>query len=150
MNVLFVCTANISRSFLADKLMKHAVKERDLNHVFSRSAGVYAEPGRSPDPKMVNYLAEKHIPAGDHEARLIQEDDVAWADYILVMEKAHAVEIVKLWPQAKRKIELLGRYVTADPSADDVVDPFGRTPFHYRLAQLQIALGVNNFIEMTV
>jgi len=150
MNVLFVCTANISRSFLAEKLMKHAVKERELNHVFSRSAGIYAEPGRSPDPKMVKYLAEKHIPAGNHEARLIQEKDVAWAHYILVMEKAHVVEIVKLWPQAKSKIELLGRYVTADPSEDDVVDPFGRTPFHYRLAQSQIALGVNNFIEMMV
>ena len=60
MNVLFVCTANISRSFLAEKLMKHAVKARDLNHVFTRSAGVYAEPGRPPDPKMVKYLVENH------------------------------------------------------------------------------------------
>ena len=147
MNLLFVCTANISRSFLAEKLMKYEIEKRSLDNVSVQSAGVYANPGYPPDPKMVEYLTENDIPVSEHESRRIQEEDILWADYILVMEKAHAKEIISLWPEAKNKVALLGQFVSGDQTADDVVDPYGRTPFHYRLAQSQISLGIRNFIE---
>lgn len=147
MNVLMVCTANVSRSFLAEKLMSHEITRRRLKDVRVRSAGVYASPGARPDSKMVAYLEIKGIPVSDHKSRRIHQDDIHWADRILVMEKAHADEIVRQWPGAADKVELLGQYVSMDLSADDVIDPFGRSSFHYRLAQSQITLGVRHFIE---
>lgn len=147
MNILFVCTANISRSFLAEKLMQHEIKQRRLNDVFVKSSGVYANPGWPPDPAMVEYLEQKKIVASAHVSRRIQEEDVRWADYILVMEQGHASEIVRMWPDAEKKVDLLGRFVSMNGSADDVVDPYGRTPYHYRLAQSQIVMGVTHFIE---
>ena len=147
MNLLFVCSANISRSFLAEYLMKHEIEKRQINSIKVKSAGVYANPGYPPDPNMLEYLKDQDIIVGAHESRRIEKEDVIWADHILVMETAHAQEIVRMWPGAGDKVDLLGRFVPGGQSADDVVDPYGRTPYHYRLAQAQISLGVKKFIE---
>jgi protein-tyrosine-phosphatase len=148
MNVLFVCTANISRSFLAEKLMQHEIEKQKLNNVSVQSAGVYARPGFSPDPKMVEYLIDNDISVSAHESRQIQETDICWADHILVMERAHAIEIISLWPEANKKVALFGSFVSNDSSEDDVIDPYGRAPYHYRSAQSQISMGIKNFIKM--
>ncbi len=147
MNILFVCTANISRSFLAEKLMRHEIGQRRLEGISVKSAGVYASPGAPCDPIMAAYLADRQIEHSPHLSRRIEEADVVWADRILVMERTHAEEIVRAWPLAEGKVEPLGRYVSMDSSSDDVIDPYGRTPYHYRLAQSQITLGLKNFIE---
>jgi len=147
MNVLFVCTANISRSFLAEQLMRNEINQRQINSIKVRSAGVYANPGYPPDPHMVEYLKDLDIISGAHESRRIEKEDILWADRILVMENAHAAEIVCMWPEAGDKVDLLGRFVSGGQTADDVVDPYGRSPYHYRLAQAQVSMGVKNFIE---
>ena len=66
---------------------------------------------------------------------------------IFVMEKDHAERIKDLWPDAAQKIELLGKYIAADSSIDDIVDPYGRSSYHYRLAQSQLTLAVNNIVQ---
>jgi len=147
MNVLFVCSANISRSFLAEQLMRYEMKKRQVNSIKVKSAGVYANPGYPPDPNMVEYLKDLDIVSGAHESRRIEGEDILWADHILVMESAHAAEIFRRWPEAGDKVELLGRFVSGGGLADDVIDPYGRSSYHYRLAQAQISLGVKNFIE---
>ena len=147
MNVLLVCSANISRSFLAEQLMRHEIKQRQINSIKVRSAGVYANPGYPPDPNMVEYLKDLDIISGAHESRRIEKEDILWADHILVMENAHAAEIVRMWPEAGEKVDLLGRFVSGGQTADDVIDPYGRSPYHYRLAQAQVSMGVKNFIE---
>ena len=147
MNVLFVCSANISRSFLAEQLLRNEINKRRINSIKVKSAGVYANPGYPPDPNMVEYLEDQDIISGAHESRRIEEADVVWADHILVMESDHAAEIARTWPEAVEKVDLLGRFVSGGQSADDVIDPYGRTPYHYRLAQAQISMGIKNFIE---
>lgn len=147
MNVLFVCSANISRSYLAEQLMRHEMKKRQVNGVEVKSAGVYANRGYPPDPIMVEYLKDLDIALNAHESRRIEREDIFWADHILVMEGAHATEILRTWPEAGDKVDLLGRFVSGGQAADDVIDPYGRSPYHYRLAHAQIALGVKNFIE---
>jgi len=98
----------------------------------------------------VAVLEEKKIPLAAFESRRISEEDVSWADRIIVMEKAHAGEIMMRWPEAEPKLDLMGRYISLDGSADDVADPYGRSPYHYRLAQSQIQMGIKNFIETQV
>ena len=96
MNILLVCTANISRSFLAEKLMQHEIGRRRLEGISVKSAGVHASPGAPADPRMIAYLRDHQIEAPDHLSRRIQEPDIVWADRILVMEKVHAAEIVRI------------------------------------------------------
>ena len=125
MNILFVCTGNISRSYLASMLLRDEVSKHNLNNIVIESAGTSAYPGYSGDPKMVEYLLEIGVPVDDHQTRQIQEEHVEWADLILVMEKRHRSFIEEQWPEQKDKVELLGKYISLDMAEDDVVDPYG-------------------------
>ena len=72
MNILFVCTANISRSFLAEKLMKYKMDQLQLKDVSVSSAGVFAIPGSPPDSRMVEYLQDMNIPFDEHESKTVR------------------------------------------------------------------------------
>jgi len=147
MNVLFVCSGNVSRSFLAESLMKKEMEALDRGSISVSSAGLFAYPGSPPDPVMVEYLAEKGIQAPQHQARRLAGENVHWADLILVMEKEHARLIEESWPEAKGKIELLGRYISGDQAPDDIIDPYGGSPYDYRLAQAQITMAIKSLAK---
>ena len=147
MNILFVCSANISRSFLAEMLLRNEIELLNLEDISVSSAGLFAYPGGPPDSEMVSYLSKLGIPVKSHESRKMTEDDVDWADLILVMERGHAETIKESWPEADRKVKLLGSLLSPTGYADDVIDPFRRTPYHYRLAQSQITLAVKALVE---
>jgi protein-tyrosine phosphatase len=147
MNILFVCTANISRSFLSEKLFKYELQMHKLSDIQVSSAGVMALSGSPPDPKMVDYLDSLGIPSDGHQSRQLDKEIVARADRILVMEKNHYHRIEAAFPEAIEKVELFGKYVSPDASQDDIVDPFGRSSYHYRLSQSQIQMAVEGLIN---
>ena len=147
MNILFVCTANISRSFLSEKLFKYETQKHNLTDIIAASAGVMALSGSPPDPKMVDYLDSIGISSDGHQSRQLDKEIVGWADRILVMEKNHYRHIEINFPEAIEKVELLGKYVSPDASQDDIVDPFGRSSYHYRLSQSQIQMAVEGLIN---
>lgn len=148
MNVLFVCTANISRSFLAEKIFQHEARLAGLQSAAAASAGIFAYPGSPPDPVMVEYLSKIGLTGDDHQSRQLSEKDVEQSHLILVMEKAHQTWIQEIMPRAAWKIELLSRFVANDRFACDIADPYGRSPYHYRLAQSQITLAVRNLTKI--
>jgi protein-tyrosine-phosphatase len=150
MNVLFVCSGNVSRSFLAEVLLKKELQSLGVEYIGVSSAGLYAYPGSPPDPQMADYLAKAGIAYEPHEAKGMTPKDVEWADRILVMEKDHARAIDQAWPEATAKTELLGKYVSGDWVEDDVIDPYGKSAYHYRLAQSQIRLAVQNLARWIV
>jgi len=147
MNILFVCTGNISRSFLAEMLLKHEVRQRGLKGIHASSAGISACPGTPADTQMVEYLSEMGIAAEPHEASLLTKEDVDRADIIMVMEKKQLDVIKDRWPDAGDKLELLGSYIAAGPIVDDISDPYGASPYHYRLAQARITQAIEALIK---
>jgi len=149
MNVLFVCSGNVSRSFLAEALLKSELKALKVEDVSASSAGLYAFPGSPPDPQMTAYLSSMGVSFEPHEARQMSRQELDWADLVLVMERRHEADLEKLWPDAKLKVQLLGKYV-AGGWEDDIPDPFGNSPYHYRLAQSQITLAVKSLAKWLV
>jgi protein-tyrosine phosphatase len=149
MNVLFVCSGNVSRSFLAEALLRSELKALRVDGIFVSSAGLYAFPGSPPDPQMTAYLSSMGVSFEPHEARQMSKQELDWADLILVMERRQAVDLEKLWPEANLKVQLLGKYV-AGGWEDDILDPFGNSPYHYRLAQSQITLAVQSLAKWLV
>ena len=147
MNVLFVCSGNVSRSFMAEMLLRNEIEQLKLDNISISSAGLLAYPGSPPDPKMVEYLSAMGITIQGHEARQITKDDVDWADLILVMERDHSSMIEILWPEAKGKVELLGRFISDGQNVDDIVDPYGKSSYYYRLAQSQINLAIRSLVK---
>ena len=69
MNILFVCSGNVSRSFLAEALLKRELQSLGMEGVGVSSAGLYAYPGSPPDPQMVEYLAQAGIAYEPHKAK---------------------------------------------------------------------------------
>ena len=147
MNILFVCTANISRSFLAEKILKHKVEHHKLDNIAVSSAGVYAFPGSPPDSKMADFLKKMNIPYNEHESKFLDDEMVAWADMILVMEKKHQNHILLQWPLATEKVHLLGKFASPDQPDADIDDPYGLSAYYYRTAQSQILLGIEALIK---
>ena len=142
MNILFICTGNVSRSFLAEMLLKQSMAGQQVSPAQVQSAGLFTNPGAGPDPVMVRYLEERHIAFDRHASQAVTPDLLDWADLVLVMEKLHLDLLVNIRPDSKRKIQLLGRYLPGNQQEDEIRDPFGKSAFHYRLAQSQIALAV--------
>jgi protein-tyrosine-phosphatase len=145
-----VCSANVSRSFLASALLKRELRALGAWNVTVASAGIYAYPGSPPDPRMVDYLVAAGIAYDPHEARAMSQKEAEWADLILVMEKEHARTIERWWPEEAAKVELLGKFSSGDSAEDDVIDPYGKSPYHYRVAQSQISLAVQNLARRIV
>ena len=151
MNILFLCTGNVSRSYLAEALLKNELQ--CLNHAdgFSVfSAGLHAFPGSPPDPNMAAFLREKGIEMKSHAARQVREEHLQWADLILVMEKSHGEIIKQTWPRETGKVKLLGAYVASALGEEEITDPYGRSPYHYRLAQARIALAVKSLAKSLI
>ena len=148
MNILFVCTGNISRSFLAEMLLKNELKKNEVSGIQVSSAGTGAFPGLPADDEMVRFLLDKNIPADDHRSRRLTGDNVNWADAILVMENIHVDFITESWPGAQNKIQKLGKYIALDRSEDDIPDPYGKSTYHYRAAQSQITLAISNLFRI--
>ena len=148
MNILFVCSANVSRSFLAENLLKLELEKANINDISVASAGLNTFDLNEPDRKMVAHLSKIGIPKVDHKPKQISKQHVDWANIILVMTTDHAKKVMDLWPEAKPKLQVFGRFVSAGPIIDDVIDPFGKSSYHYRLAQSQISLAVKNLVEI--
>jgi protein-tyrosine phosphatase len=134
---------------LAEALLKNELKSLKVEDVSVMSAGLYAFPGSPPDPQMTAYLSSMGVSFEPHEARQMSRQELDWADLVLVMERRHEADLEKLWPDAKLKVQRLGKYV-AGGWEDDIPDPFGNSPYHYRLAQSQITLAVKSLAKWLV
>jgi hypothetical protein len=44
-------------------------------------------------------------------------------------------------------VALLGRYLTAAEIDEDIGDPYGRSPYHYRLVQSQISMAIKTLAD---
>jgi protein-tyrosine phosphatase len=147
MKILFVCSGNISRSFLAEALLRREIRDRRLEHVSVASAGLYAYPGTPPDPEMVAYLLHSGILRPDHKAKQLTEKDAHWADMILVMEESHAEVIGFRWPQWADKVAPLGKYLPREDLKVDIVDPYGLSSEFYRMVQYRIQDAIQGLIR---
>jgi protein arginine phosphatase len=147
MNILFVCTGNVSRSYLAEMLFKNEVSLNQLHGIHAASAGILDYAGIPADPVMVKYLTKMHVPAGEHLSRTISQEDIEWADKIFVMENRHREFIKERWPNAVGKMERLGGHISPDQPEDDIIDPYGKSPQHYRVVQSQISQAVGSIFR---
>jgi len=112
-----------------------------------RSAGLLAFPGNPPDEEMDRFLRERGVPLRNHWARLLSDEDVAWADLILAMEYGHTRLISQRFPEALDKTQLLGRFLPGIDRSEEIPDPFGLSPAYYRDVQTRIVLAVEGLLK---
>lgn len=86
--VLFVCHGNICRSTMAEMVLKHLVRERNIADCFyiDSAATSREEIGNGVHYGTRRKLAEVGIPCEDHRARQVTKKDYEKFDYLIVMD----------------------------------------------------------------
>lgn len=165
--VLFVCTANMCRSPMAEALLSHYAAEWALD-VTVKSAGLL-EGGRPVTAEGLETMARRGIDTSGHRSQELDREVLAGADLIVGMTRQHIREIVTLapalWPKAFTFKELVRRgeavggrrpdqplegwlaeisrgrthaELTGDALRDDVADPVGLGGRAYERTALEL------------
>jgi len=129
--ILCVCTGNVCRSPVAERLLAHAL---GADGVRVTSAGTDAPEDEPMAPEMAGLLAARGIDAAGHHSRRLTEADLRDAALVLGMTVGHRSRAVELAPAALRRsftlteLAAIARLVPAadlDETASDAT-PSGR------------------------
>lgn len=132
--VLFVCTANICRSPMAEAIF-NALMENEGLSFYARSAGTSALTGRELAPNARLALEEIGVYANDHRARQVNETLLEDADLVLTMSPRHVEELGQLYGNLSGRIYTLPEYTGG---VGDIPDPYGHSMFTYRACARQL------------
>ena len=100
--VLMVCTGNICRSPMMERILRAAVEERGLR-VSVASAGTQAREGEPMQPFAAATLSDHGLDAGGFHATPLTEALITTADLVVAATREHRAHIVGLVPGAVRR-----------------------------------------------
>ena len=130
--LLFVCTANICRSPMAEAIFD-ALAEDEALPFRAQSAGTAALEGRAMAPNALAALEEAGIYPGPHRARQVGEAMVGGSELVLAMTPKHAATVRRVAGAEPPPggVHTLTGY--AGGVADEgIADPYGLTMAAYR------------------
>ncbi|MBT2373316.1 low molecular weight protein-tyrosine-phosphatase [Pseudomonas fluorescens] len=134
-NILVVCVGNICRSPTAEMLLREALA---TSTIAVTSAGLSARVGESMEPAARQVLEARGHSAQAFKARQITPDIVNESDLILVMEKEHVKQVLKIASHARGKVFLLGKW----QGDREIQDPYrqGKAAFIHAHALIEDAV----------
>ncbi len=139
MKILFVCTANISRSFMAERILKSRLKKKNRFDVEVSSAALYDMKESAGDPAAVKILEENGFDGSGHQSSLLLEEMIDGADKVIVMEESHRKHILEIFPVRENKIYLMKSFSPFfDNMNADIKDCHGKSSYHLRLCFAEI------------
>jgi protein-tyrosine-phosphatase len=142
--VLFVCSANLCRSPMAEAIFKKLVSDNHgpENIIEVQSAGTY--PGIDGAPAMENaaiVMSEHGLDISSHRAQFVNDALVDWSDLILTMTAAHKQHIESNFANARGKVQLI---TECAGTPGDISDPVFSSIDAYRecATYLESLLGI--------
>lgn len=122
--VLFVCTANICRSPLAEVLFRDQLAQRGLDGAQWRveSAGTWGEDGFPASRNSCKVAQQYGLDLSQHRSRIVDADLLSQFDLILVMESGHKEALTVEFPMLAERIFLLSEMAG---QIQNVEDPYG-------------------------
>lgn len=136
--ILFVCTGNTCRSPMAEALFNKMIKDENIADVSASSAGIAAYAGSPASENAISAAGELGADLSKHKARLITHKLIDGSDEIYCMSDSHAKALKGLFPEAEKKIKVLG---------GGIRDPFGGDINVYRACRDQILAALKNIIK---
>lgn len=123
---MFICTGNICRSAMAEKLLKKKVNDRKIEDKFMIcSSGIYAYPDDKSTYEAVKIMNDEYgIDLSKHRATAIRDSNIEDMDLILCMTSSHKQSLSYIYPNLENKIFLIKDYVGL---SGEVADPYGGT-----------------------
>lgn len=145
LNILFVCTANMCRSVLAEAIFKTFWPGKTSQKVKVRSAGVSTSFPSPPSKNTIQVLEKKGIDVTSHLSVPVTAGLVKSSDIIFVMEKKHHLYMEKLYPEAQNKIWLLKEFSLG--KEEEVSDPSERSEQAYQETARQLEENIGKIVE---
>lgn len=121
-SILFVCTANICRSPMAEGLFQKIVED-DANHWAISSAGTWANEGDQAAEGTLRALEKKGIDLHNHRSKMVTEEMLSAYNLILTMEKGQKEALKIEFPGISKRVFLLSEMVN---QLFDISDPIGQ------------------------
>lgn len=124
LHITFVCSGNICRSPMAEKMFAHQLTERGLSGVVRVSSAGTGDwhTGSGADDRAVRVLRERGYPSG-HRAAQVDDDHLA-ADLVIALGRNH-FRILRQWGVDAERLRMLRSF---DPRSGahvpDVEDPY--------------------------
>lgn len=125
--IVVVCTANICRSPMAERLLRHALaaEKPPLNNLKVISAGVAAGTGHAATDHSVTAMKKVGIDLTDHESRPLTQEMLDDALAVFCMTETHRALIGLQFENIPEHVHLFREFV--DPDADlEIPDPYGQ------------------------
>lgn len=121
--VLFVCTANVCRSPMAEGLY-NAMTQRlgESDQFVAESAGTWAVENQLASSNSIAVLNQRGIDIHAHRARTVTLELLERAAVALVMTRNHAEALRVEFPAQRAKIHMLSEL---ENRRYDIADPFG-------------------------
>ena len=146
--ILFVCTANICRSPMAEGVFRTLARRAGLESAFTiASAGTAnIHVGEPPTPAAIEAAARRGYEIVDQRARLVTKEDIARADYVLAMDRSHMADLRWMAPRDKSdRLQMFTKFGPM-PGILDVQDPYGGTQQDYERALDLIEAGCKGLL----
>lgn len=144
-SILFVCTANICRSPMAEALFRAKLeKEGLLNHWQVSSAGTWAPGGHPAAELSQEVMAARGLDISAHGSKGVGGDYLSKFDLILTMESNHKEALRAEFPEHAERIYMLSEMVG---QSYDIVDPIGRSKREYEATATEIARLIEDGFE---
>ncbi|KQU02583.1 protein tyrosine phosphatase [Rhodococcus sp. Leaf7] len=144
-HVTFVCTGNICRSPMAEKIVAESLVAAGLDgrvRVTSAGTGDW-HVGDPADPRAVAELEAHGYPSA-HRARTIDEE-ILGADLVVALDRSHERELRRLGVTSDR-LALL-RSFDPDADSDSVADPYYGTEADFGTVREQIEAALPGLLE---
>lgn len=139
MKILFVCSANICRSALAEVILKQKLQQKGLTDIVVESAGVHNYDGMPRDYTMSSYAHKAGYDMGG-KAKYISQPMAESADLIICMEHFHVVEMQKRLPYVRWGCIHLFNEICFDEQTD-LIDPSENSGYIYSVVLQRIEDG---------
>jgi len=147
--VLFVCTANICRSPMAEGAFRGIACDAGLEAAFHvDSAGTFGgHAGQPPTWPAIRTAASRGYDIARLRARQVREADILHFDYVVAMDRGHLFELRAMAPPKEfNRLRLLSEFCPPG-SPVDVADPYGRSDRDYEEALDLIEAGCRGLLE---